>query len=311
MPLDPQARTVLDTLAALGAPPLGTVSAAEARIAMAARPLPPGAPVAKVEDRTIPGPDGEIPIRIYTPEGEAPFPVLVWFHGGGWVLGTLDSSDHTCRELSNTAGCIVVSVDYRLAPEHKFPACPDDCESAYQWVLANATTFGGDPRRVAVGGDSAGGNLAAVVTLRAKERGDTLPVFQLLVYPVVDYDFDRPSYQENADGYMLTTISMRWFWDQYVNQPEDMAHPHASPMYATDLSGLPPALIITAEFDPLRDEGEAYGARLREAGVDVQITRYDGMIHGFFGMFPMIDKGKDAIRQASQALASAFALQPA
>jgi acetyl esterase len=298
-------------MAALGIPPLGTESAAEARIAMAARPLPPGAPVANVENRTIPGPAGEIPLRIYTPVGDAPFPVLVWFHGGGWVLGSLDGSDHTCRELANTAGCVVVSVDYRLAPEHKFPASPDDCESAHEWVLANATSFGGDPQRVAVGGDSAGGNLAAVVSLRAKERGGSLPVFQLLVYPVTDSNFDRLSYQENADGYLLTTSSMHWFWDQYVSRPEDMAHPHASPMYATDLSGLPAALIITAEFDPLRDEGEAFADRLRDARVAVRVTRYDGMIHGFFGMFPVIDKGKSAIREASDALASAFALQPA
>jgi acetyl esterase len=310
MPLDPQAQTVLEAMAALGTPALGTVSAAEARSAIAARPLPPGAPVANVENRAIPGPAGEIALRIYTPEGQAPFPVLVWFHGGGWVLGTLDGIDHTCRELANTAGCVVVSVDYRLAPEHKFPACPDDCETAYRWVVSNAVTFGGDPQRVAVGGDSAGGNLAAVVCLRAKKRNDPLPVFQLLVYPVTDYDFDRRSYQANADGYMLTQSAMRWFFDQYVNGPEDMAHPDVSPLHAEDLSGLPPALIVTAEFDPLCDEGEAFGERLRKANVPVTVTRYDGMIHGFFGMFPMIDKGKDAVRQASDALASAFALQP-
>jgi len=298
-------------LAALGTPPMGTVPAPEARIAYAARPLPPGAPVANVENRTIPGPAGEVPVRIYTPDGRAPFPVLVWFHGGGWVLGSLDGSDHTCRELANTAGCIVVSVDYRLAPEHKFPACPDDCDCAYQWVMANAGSFGGDPRRVAVGGDSAGGNLAAVVALRARERGGPPPAFQLLVYPVTDHDFERPSYVANADGYSLTLVAMRWFWEQYVNSPDEMAHPHAAPLRAADLSGLPPALIITAEFDPLRDEGEAYGDRLRQAGVPVTVSRYDGMIHGFFNMFPVIDKGREAIREASAALASAFALQPA
>lgn len=311
MPLDPQARTVLEALAQLGTPPLGTVSAVEARIAQAARPLPPGAPVAKVENRLIPGTAGDIPLRIYTPEGNPPFPVLVWFHGGGWVLGSLDASDHTCRELANTACCIVVSVDYRLAPETKFPGAPEDCEAAFEWALANAARLGGDQQRVAVGGDSAGGNLAAVVALRAKERGGRLPVFQLLVYPVTDFDLERLSYVENADGYLLTTASMRWFWEQYVSRAEEMAHPHASPMRADSLAGLPPALIITAEFDPLRDEGEAFGARLREAGVPVEVTRYGGMIHGFFGMFPMIDKGKEAVRQASAALASAFALQPA
>jgi acetyl esterase len=310
MPLDPQARAVLDMLAALGAPAVGTVPAPEARIAMAMQPLPPGAPVANVEDRAIPGPAGQIPVRIYTPEGNAPFPVLVWFHGGGWVLGTLDASDHTCRELANTAGCVVVSVDYRLAPEHKFPASPDDCEAAYKWAVANASTFGGDARRIAVGGDSAGGNLAAVVCLRAKEKGGPQPVFQLLVYPVTDHDFERPSYRANAEGYLLTQVGMRWFWDQYVNGPEEMSHPHAAPIHATDLSGLPPALIITAEFDPLLDEGEAYGELLRSAGVAVVVSRYDEMIHGFFGMFPAIDKGKAAVREACQALATAFALQP-
>jgi acetyl esterase/lipase len=298
-------------LAALGTPPVGTVAAPEARIAAAARPLPPGAPVARVENRTIPGPAGSIPVRIYYPTEQTPLPVLVWYHGGGWVLGTLDASDHTCRELANSAGCIVVSVDYRLAPEHKFPASPDDCEAAYCWVLEHAESFGGDPRRVAVGGDSAGGNLAAVVSLRARERGRELPVFQLLIYPVTDHDFSRASYLQNAEGYLLTTVGMRWFWDQYVNSADEMAHPHASVLRASDVSGLPPALIVTAEFDPLRDEGEAYGDLLRAAGVPVKVTRYDGMIHGFFGMFTMIDKGRDAVRESAEALASAFALQPA
>jgi acetyl esterase len=312
MPLDPQARAVLDLLNSLGTPPLGTVPAPEARLAAAARPVPPGAPVARVDNRTIPGPAGEIPVRIYySKESASAQPVLVWYHGGGWVLGTLDSVDHTCRELANSANCILVSVDYRLAPEHKFPACPDDCEAAYAWVLENAASIGGDPHRVAVGGDSAGGNLAAVVCLRAREHGLRLPVFQLLVYPVTDFDFERPSYVDNAEGYMLTRLSMRWFWEQYVDNADDMAHPHASPSRAADLSGLPPALVITAEFDPLRDEGEAFGEQLRKAGVPVTITRYDGMIHGFFGMFGAIDKGREAVREAGQALTNAFALQPA
>lgn len=311
MPLDPQARAVLDMLAALGTPPFGTVSAAEMRIAMAARPLPPGAPVARVEVRTIPGPAGEIPVRIYYPTEQSPLPALVWYHGGGWVLGTLDGVDHTCRELANAAGCIVVSVDYRLAPEHKFPACPDDCESAYYWVLENAASIGADPRRVAVGGDSAGGNLAAVVSLRAKQSARPLPVFQLLVYPVTDSDFTTASYVANAEGYQLTEVGMRWFWDQYVSSAEDLVHPHAAVLRAADVSGLPPALIITAEFDPLRDEGEAYGERLRQAGVPVTVTRYAGMIHGFYGMFTAIDKGRDAIQESAAALSKAFALQPA
>ncbi len=311
MPLDPQARAVLEMLASLEMPELGTLPPADMRAVWATRPRPIGAPVARVEDRLVAGPAGEIPIRLYWPEAQTPLPVLVWYHGGGWVLGSLDSVDHTCRELANTANCLVVSVDYRLAPENKFPASPDDCVAAYQWVLANAESFGGDPRRVAVGGDSAGGNLAAVVCLRARDLSLSLPVFQLLVYPVVDHDFERPSYISNAEGYMLTASSMRWFWQQYVSVAEEMAHPHASPLRASDLSGLPRALIITAEFDPLRDEGEAYAEQLRQAGVPVTVTRYDGVIHGFFNMFGAIDKGNEAVRQASAALAGAFALQPA
>jgi acetyl esterase/lipase len=298
-------------LAALGTPPLGTVSAAESRIAALARPLPPGAPVARVENRDIPGPAGDIPLRIYYPNDAASLPVLVWYHGGGWVLGTLDGVDHVCRELANTAGCIVVSVDYRLAPEYRFPAGPDDCEAAYYWVLENAASIGGDPRRIAVGGDSAGGNLAAAVCLRVRDAGRALPVFQLLVYPVTDSDFTRPSYVANADGYMLTEVGMRWFWDQYCASAEDQVHPHAAVLRASDVRGLPPALVITAEFDPLRDEGEAYGELLAAAGVPVTVTRYDGVIHGFYGMFTMIDKGREAIRESADALAKAFALQPA
>jgi acetyl esterase len=235
--------------------------------------------------------------------------VLVYFHGGGWVLGSLEGSDHVSRELANTAGCLVVSVDYRLAPEHKFPAGLRDCEAAFEWAVANATSFGGDPARLAVGGDSAGGNLSTAVCLSARTRGRRAPIFQLLIYPVIDHDFDRASYHENAEGYMLTTDSMRWFWEQYVNSAAEMDDPLASPILAADLSGLPPALIITAEFDPLRDEGEAYADRLRQAGVPVVLSRYDGMIHGFFAMFPAIDKGRQAVGEASDALRSAFAVE--
>jgi acetyl esterase len=278
---------------------------------MAARPLPPGAPVARVENRSIPGPAGDIPVRIYAPNEDTGLPVLVWYHGGGWVLGTLDAADHLCRELANTAGCIVVSVDYRLAPENKFPASPDDCESAYYWALGNAATIGGDPRRVAVGGDSAGGNLAAAVCLRAREQQRAQPTFQVLIYPVTDSDFTRASHVENAEGYLLTGVAMRWFWDQYVNSPEERVHPHTAVLRARDLGGLAPALVVTAEFDPLRDEGEAYAERLRQADVPVTVTRYGGMIHGFFANFPAMDKGRQAVQQAAEALTAAFALQPA
>jgi acetyl esterase len=299
-------------MAALGMPPLGSLSPQETRAQMVLQraAAPPGQPVARVEDRAIPGPAGEIPVRIYTPDGDAPFPVLVYLHGGGWVLGNVETHDATCREVANAAGCIVVSVDYRLAPEHKFPAGPEDCYAAYRWVADTSASFGGDASRIAVGGDSAGANLATVVCLMVKERGGRMPAFQVLIYPATDYAFDKPSHRENAEGYLLTTDSLRWFWDHYLNSDADAANPYASPLRADDLTGLPPALIITAEFDPLRDEGEAYGDRLRAAGVPVVVSRYDGMIHGFFGMSLIVDKAKQAVGEVAGALKTAFAGQP-
>jgi acetyl esterase len=312
MPLDPQAQVILDQMAALGLGALGTMSAEETRrqLQESGRALPPGQPVKNVEDRAIPGPAGDIPVRIYTPDGDPPLPLLVYYHGGGWVLGNLDQVDATCRELANAAGCVVVSVDYRLAPEHTYPAAAEDSYAAFRWVADNASALGGDSRRIAMGGDSAGGNLAAVVCLMAKERGGPSPSFQALVYPVTDHSFETASYRDNAEGYLLTTTAMRWFWDQYLNEPGEGRQPYASPLRAEDLSGLPPALIITAEFDPLRDEGEAYGERLRQAGVPVVVSRYDGMIHGFFGMSLIVDKAKLAVGEVTGALKSAFAAQP-
>lgn len=309
MPLDPQARAVLEQMAAAGLPALGTLTPEQTRqqMALTAAAAPPGEPVARVEDRWIPGPAGDIPIRIYTPEGDAPLPVLVYFHGGGWVIGDISTHDATCRSLANAAGCIVVSVGYRLAPEHKFPGAVEDAAAATRWVAEHVASFGGDQARIAVGGDSAGGNLAAVVALIAKREGGPPIVFQLLIYPVVDSDLETGSYRENAEGYLLTKESMRWFFGHYHGGEEDARHPHASPLRADDLSGLPPALIITAEFDPLRDEGEAYARRLGEAGVPVICSRYDGMIHGFFNMALVVDKAKDAIRESGRALRSAFA----
>ena len=308
MSLDPQARALLDQLAALNAPPLNTLSPVEAR--QAAQALAdlngPGEPVAKVENRAIPGPAGDLPVRLYSPAGSGPFPALVFFHGGGWVIGDLDTQDRACRALANGAGCVVCSVDYRLAPEHKFPAAADDCYAATRWVAATAAALGVHPARIAVGGDSAGGNLAATVALMAKERGGPALCFQLLVYPVTDGACDSASYQENANGYLLTKEMMLWFWDHYVRTDADRRNPRASPLHAQHLAGLPPALVITAEFDPLRDEGEAYAARLRDAGVPVRITRYDGMIHGFFGMASVIDRAKVAVGEAVNALKSAF-----
>jgi acetyl esterase/lipase len=309
MPLDPQVKTLLDQVAAMGAPELHTLSVAEARVALAAMAALQGEPqsVARVENRALPGPAGEIPVRIYSPAGHAPLPVLVYFHGGGWVLGNLDSHDGVCRSLANAAGCIVVSVDYRLAPEHKFPAAADDSYHATLWVAANAAAIGGDPNRVAIGGDSAGGNLTAVVALIARDRGKPALVHQLLIYPATDAAYDTASCRENAAGYFLTKDAMHWFWNHYLPSTDRGREPYASPLRAESLQGLPPALVITAEFDPLRDEGEAYAARLREAGVPVTLTRYDGMVHGFFGMGALLDQAKTAVAEAAGALRAAFA----
>jgi acetyl esterase len=309
MPLDPQAQALLDQMAADGGQPLSSLSVEDSRQAVIAFPQLGGDPerVAQVEDRDLPGPGGGIPVRIYTPEGSGPFPVLVFFHGGGWVVCDIDTHDPVCRSLARAAECIVVSVDYRLAPEHKFPAAADDCYAATQWVMNNATLINGDPDRVAVGGDSAGGNLAAVVALMARDRGGPPLVFQLLVYPVTDYyTVGTPSYQENADGYFLTRDDMVWFWNHYLNGEADAANPYACPLRAASLAGLPSALVITAEFDPLRDEGEMYAARLRESGVAAALVRYDGMIHGFFSMAGVLEQGRNALALAAAQLRSAF-----
>jgi acetyl esterase len=306
MPLDPQAQQVMTQIAALGFPPPHMVTPAQARINAKARPRAAGPDVASVADRTIPGPGPDLPVRIYTPAGNGPFPLLVWFHGGGWVVGDLDMADATARHLTVGAGCVVVSVDYRLAPETRFPGPAEDCYAATQWAKQHAAELNGDAQRIAVGGDSAGGNLAAAVSLMARDRRGPGLVFQLLVYPVTHCDFSTNSYQQCAEGYMLTQASMRWYWEQYLSTPADATNPYAAPLLASDLQGLPPALVITAEFDPLCDEGEAYGQRLQAAGVSTTCTRYPGMIHGFFGMSVVLDQGKRAVAEATAALRQAF-----
>lgn len=310
MPVNPQAKAFLDQAAAAGAPPLHTLPVAEARQALKSLFTPEQKEsISKVEDRLVPGPGGyKVPIRIYTPVGTAPLPLLVFFHGGGWVLGDIESHDGTSRELANKAGCIVVSVGYRLAPEHKFPAAPEDCYAATKWVALNAAAFGGDPTRIAVGGDSAGGNLAAAVAQMAADRGGAPGlVHQLLIYPVTNYAFDTPSYRENGEGYLLTQELMQWFWKQYLSSDEDGKNAYASPLQARELRRVAPAFVITAEFDPLRDEGEAYAARLKEAGVPVEAKRYDGAIHGFFNLGHIIDQGKQVMNDAVTRLKAAFA----
>jgi len=310
MALDPQAQALLDLVAAFGMPALSTLSVEDARkalVQMGELSGPEPEPVAKVEDRLIPDPAGQIPVRVYTPQGSGSLPVLVWFHGGGFALGSIEIVDEFCRALTNAAGCITVSVDYRLAPEHKFPAAVDDCYTATKWVAENANATGSDPTRIAVGGDSAGGNLAAVVALMARDRGTPPLVYQLLVYPVTNFAFDTPSHREYADGYFLTKDDMTWFCNLYLRSEADSHNPYASPLQAQDLRGLPPALVITGEFDPLRDEGEAYAARMREAGVPVACKRYSGMIHGFLSM--PLDQGKKARQEAAAGLRSSFARQ--
>lgn len=308
MTLDSQAQFLLEQMEAAGAPPMSALSPEEARLTTDFSALA-GIPeeVGKVENRTIPGPGGEIPVRIYTPEGEGPFPSLVFYHGGGWVIGDLDTVDVPCRLLTNRANCVVVSVDYRLAPEHKFPAAADDAYAAAKWVVENGPSIQVDSSRVAVGGDSAGGNLAAVVSLMARDKNEIDLAYQLLIYPVTNYSYETVSYRDNAVGYLLTKDSMVWFWNHYLRDAEDGKNPYASPLRTEDLSSLPPALVITAEFDPLRDEGEAYAQRLKEAGVQVEETRYNGMIHGFFWMPGALEQGMQAVNQAADALKRAFA----
>jgi acetyl esterase/lipase len=309
MALEPQTRALIDAMESAGVSlDFRGMSAPEARRKMAERPVVQGAAqaVAKVEDRLIPGPGGPLAVRIYTPDLPGPLPVLVFFHGGGWVLGDLDNCDAQCRELTNAVGCVTISVDYRLAPEAKFPKPAEDCYEATAWVCGNAAALGCDPGRVAVGGTSAGANLAAAVALMAGDRGRPALAFQVLVYPITDGGMNTQSYQENAEGYFLTAAAMAWFWNHYVDDDRDRSHPYAAPINAVDLRGLAPALVITAEHDPLRDEGEAYAAKLRAAGVPVTCTRYDGTIHSFVSMAANLDVGKRAFDQIVAALKQAL-----
>jgi acetyl esterase len=248
-------------------------------------------------------------VRIITPQaaGNGPLPVVVYFHGGGWVLGNIESHEGICRALANAGGVIVVTVDYRLAPEHRFPAAAEDAYAATRWAAEHAAGFGGDPRRIAVAGDSAGGNLAAVTCLMARDRGGPRVDFQVLLYPITDYNINTGSYTDFADGFFLTRAEMAWYWEHYVEKAEDRRHPHASPSRAADLSRLPPALLITAEFDVLRDEAEAYACQLQAAGGAAKLRRYDGMIHGFIRRYPFFDQGRAAIEEIGRELRTALA----
>lgn len=282
MPLDPDMSAILDLLKQM--PPLSQTPLE----LMRGPPLPgfpPGPDVGAVIDERIPSPQGGIRVRLYKPSGPGPWPAVQFMHGGGFVIGSIESHDALCRQLCVGAQVLVASLDYRLAPESRFPAAPDDCLLALRWLAKEAPRFGGDPARLAVAGDSAGGNLAAVTALRARDEGGPALKAQLLIYPATDaLDGGHPSIRENAEGYFLSRADMDWFLGQYLASASDAHHPHFAVLRAKNLKDLPPALIITAQFDPLRDEGEAYAQKLEQAGVAVSLKRFDGVIHGFFSM---------------------------
>ena len=301
MPVDPNIAAVLTMMEEAGLPPMYEGSAEEGRalylqLTHGSRTPEQLAPVASTEDRTVPGATGDLKTRVYRPEGEGPFPTVVFFHGGGWVIGDLDTHDNMARHICRGSGAVVLAVDYRLAPEHPFPAAADDAEAAARWVAGHLDELGGD-HRLAVAGDSAGGNLAAVVAQTLRDDGTPL-AGQFLIYPAVDAEGDYPSRVENAKGYFLEKDTMDWFYGHYAGAWDDARNARLSPLHHADLTGLPPAVIVTAEYDPLRDEGEAYGEALRAAGVKVQVQRYDGMIHGFFDMGTISPAAQKAIDES-------------
>jgi acetyl esterase len=300
VPVDPHIAALLTALADAGLPPMyeGTAEAARLQyLALSTTRSPDDVvPVAATEDRTVPGAEGDLRARVYRPEGEGPFPTVAFFHGGGWVIGDLETHDAMVRSICRGSRAVVVAVDYRLAPEHPFPAAADDAVAAARWIAAHLDEFGGDDR-LAVAGDSAGGNLAAVVAQTLTAEGTPVAA-QFLVYPAVDALGDYPSRTENARGYFLEQPTMDWFYGHYAGAWDDAKDPRLSPLRAADLSGLPPAVVVTAEYDPLRDEGEAYGEALRAAGVPAVVRRYDGMVHGFFAMGALSPAAQAAVDES-------------
>ena len=300
MTVDRDFQTILDVINGLPAPDYSRPPIELAR-AMRSPPvnIPPLLHAVSVEVRKVPGRDGYlIPVRIYRPSSPQPHGVLVSMHGGGWALGSLDGDEFKSHFIAHESGCAVVSVDYRLAPEHPFPVPLDDCYAVTEWVAAQATPLGFDPNRIGVAGGSAGGNLAAAVALKARDRGGPRLRCQILTCPVCDHDFDRPSYLENGEGKMLTRTQMMWFWEQYAGQA-DRNQPYLSPLRADDLRNLPPALVLIAEYDPLRDEGELYAKKLSEAGNQAEILRMEGLVHAFQSLAVQHPKSLESLRITS------------
>ena len=308
--LDPQARAFLDQVAASNRPPIESLPLADARALFDetfSRLAGPPVDVGRVEDVQADGPRGPIPVRVYTPQlARAPLPMLVWYHGGGWVCGGLDSYDALCRMLTRESGCIVASVDYRLAPEHPAPEQFDDAFAALEWLAAHASELGADATRLAVGGDSAGGGLAASVALKARDVGGPALAYQLLVYPAVSSGVKTASYETYGEGHFLTNDRIDFYWKCHIPQPEMVEIPYVCASRAETLRGLPPTTIVMADCDPLWDEGVAYAERLRADGVPVELRVYNGMIHAFFSFFGIFDQGREAVTDAGKALGAAL-----
>ncbi len=305
MPLDPQVEAMRAEREANQVPQLYTQTLAEARAADLASIQAAGGEVEAVHQvENITTADG-LPLRVYRPDQDGPLPTLIYFFGGGWTLGSIDTADGICRTLANAVPCQVITVGYRLAPEHPFPAAVHDAHNATQWIVAQAEELQVDPARLAVGGDSAGGNLAAATTLLARDNGPAL-AGQLLVYPNTLYGSDTISMRNGDDPYLFNKTSVGWYWDHYLADSADGLNPLASPLLAESHANLPPALVITAEYDPLRDEGEYYAEKLHAADVPTTLSRYDGMVHGFFAMSGILDGGKKAMAEASTWLGGIF-----
>ncbi|MDL5360735.1 alpha/beta hydrolase [Halalkalicoccus sp. NIPERK01] len=305
--LDPQAEALLETVETMGLPPTYALSPESARERLAELFASEGEPVDRVEDFSIPGPDEPVPVRLYAPAGDG-HPLLMFYHGGGWVIGDIETYDAVCRALSNAADCAVLSVDYRLAPEHPFPAAVEDAYAALEWAAEYAERINCDPRRVAVGGDSAEGNLAAAVSLMSRDQKGPEIAHQLLVYPAVASPAVHafPSYEENSQGYLLEAASIEWFLERYLPDPVDHRNAYAAPLLARDYSDLPSATVLTAGFDPLRDEGREYADRLESAGVEVTRHEYEGMIHGFVNLLDHLNAAGEAIETLGEDLQRAF-----